>query len=678
MNLLECQSANVRRKRRILVRRLFGVMARRFLEECFFIADLLSCHQPSQLLQQHSIQLVIHNCNPKSRHYSAVGDFDTDMPSDANPGPPTTMGHANRHVQSFLSLKEEDSSSSSSNSIQIIDDGKLLTAERILKNDGITLSRPILVRDTPESIGMKVLKVPKRQVTVADIAGIIGESYPIHVIDVEHQEELEGWTLGDLVDYFEDENRRHFQHPTGSNKTEAAPRPEKRRRKAAVKALQKTSMRRPRVLNQISLEFSKTSLRSQIQSPQFVRDIDWIDNAWPRRPSEKEAEVFPDVQYYCLTSAGGSYTDFHIDFGGTSVWYHVLSGEKCFRLIAPTTENLARYEEWLCRPDQATSFLPDLIENKNDIIRISLQASQTLVIPTAWIHAVYTPIDSVVIGGNFLHGMEMKKQLDVHGIESRTKVQEKFRFPFFLPLHFYAGGMYLEKLRRGQVCRQEVEGFQNFVDALDTWWKVHNGPPQFQSGPTIVGAANEAANKNSCLTVEELLAELRKEHSRVSEQGISPNKDYTPAHSPAKPKLKLKLKSLESNLPKEELLKKSVPERTKSHTSEPKLRLKLKGDRVSKSSSGGNDDSNFRIVVSSAAVKASSTSMPRPKPKKGREDTEWVDNGIAVDDDWMPRMKSKQKKSESSGRARPQGGPIKAKASPKSTSARQRLLKRFR
>ena len=24
------------------------------------------------------------------------------------------------------------------------------------------------------------------------------------------------------------------------------------------------------------------------------------------------------VQYYCLTSAAGSWTDFHVDFGGTS------------------------------------------------------------------------------------------------------------------------------------------------------------------------------------------------------------------------------------------------------------------------------------------------------------------------------------------------------------------------
>ena len=29
-------------------------------------------------------------------------------------------------------------------------------------------------------------------------------------------------------------------------------------------------------------------------------------------------------------SVGGCYTDFHIDFGGTSVWYHILKGEKVY------------------------------------------------------------------------------------------------------------------------------------------------------------------------------------------------------------------------------------------------------------------------------------------------------------------------------------------------------------
>lgn len=34
------------------------------------------------------------------------------------------------------------------------------------------------------------------------------------------------------------------------------------------------------------------------------------------------------VQRYCLMSVQGCYTDFHIDFGGTSVWYHILRGCK--------------------------------------------------------------------------------------------------------------------------------------------------------------------------------------------------------------------------------------------------------------------------------------------------------------------------------------------------------------
>ena len=35
---------------------------------------------------------------------------------------------------------------------------------------------------------------------------------------------------------------------------------------------------------------------------------------------------------YCLMSVGGCYTDFHIDMGGTSVWYHILHGRKVLSL----------------------------------------------------------------------------------------------------------------------------------------------------------------------------------------------------------------------------------------------------------------------------------------------------------------------------------------------------------
>ena len=38
--------------------------------------------------------------------------------------------------------------------------------------------------------------------------------------------------------------------------------------------------------------------------------------------------VMPCCHRYCLMSVGGCYTDFRIDFGGTSVWYHILKGGK--------------------------------------------------------------------------------------------------------------------------------------------------------------------------------------------------------------------------------------------------------------------------------------------------------------------------------------------------------------
>jgi hypothetical protein len=51
----------------------------------------------------------------------------------------------------------------------------------------------------------------------------------------------------------------------------------------------------------------------------------------------------PNVRLYCLTSSSGSYTDFHVDFGGTSVWYHIFKGEKIFFLLPLTTKKKFLY-----------------------------------------------------------------------------------------------------------------------------------------------------------------------------------------------------------------------------------------------------------------------------------------------------------------------------------------------
>lgn len=284
------------------------------------------------------------------------------------------------------------------------------------------MNNPILIKDSPESLGMLIPKL-----SIRDIAECIGFEYPVNIMDVHTQEEIPNWNLGDLVNYFECTKRKEklAKYYSSDNQMEFD-----------ISTL-------PRVLNQISLEFSKTPLRHKVQSPQFVRDIDWIENAWPSDRKLHHNE-YPRVQYYCLTSTAGCFTDFHIDFGGTSVWYHVISGLKVFLLIPPTRRNLASYEEWLCDPNQSNVFFGDLCP-KEECFKIELLPGNTMFIPTGWIHAVYTPKDSIVIGGNLLHSFDIPGQLDIYCIETRTHVPKKFRFPNFLQMMFYAGAHLLRR-----------------------------------------------------------------------------------------------------------------------------------------------------------------------------------------------------------------------------------------
>lgn len=55
-----------------------------------------------------------------------------------------------------------------------------------------------------------------------------------------------------------------------------------------------------------------------------------------------------------------------------------------------------------------------------------------------WIHAVYTPEDSLVFGGNFLHCFAMLRQLQADSIERRTRVAQQYRFPHFQRIHWYS------------------------------------------------------------------------------------------------------------------------------------------------------------------------------------------------------------------------------------------------
>ena len=309
--------------------------------------------------------------------------------------------------------------------------GRLLSRTR---GQGLTLpslykkgfTTPILI-ENKEGLEMEV--PPEDTLTIDGVMNRIGAGYVIDVIDVCRQVSVK-MPMGDFVRYMAQD---------------------KQNRKA--------------VYNCISLEVSKTPLGSIIKAPAIVNRLSWVDRCWPR-----DSEIKPAVSKYCLMSMENSFTDFHIDFGGTSVWYHVLKGEKLFYFIEPTSKNLKSYEHWMMLKNQSELFFGDMVD---ECYQITLLPGQTMLIPTGWIHAVLTPSDSIVFGGNFLHSLNISLQLQIREMEMRIKTPDKFQFPFFELTHWYASPSILkmleDKLAEKIPPKHMVEGVRALVDVLRIW-----------------------------------------------------------------------------------------------------------------------------------------------------------------------------------------------------------------
>lgn len=270
--------------------------------------------------------------------------------------------------------------------------------------------KPILVIK-PD--GLRLTVPQSNKFAVRDVRNAVGHQRIIDVMDVKTQKNIE-MSMKDWCKYYESKNR-------------------------------------DRLLNVISLEFSHTKLDEMIDSPMIVKLLDWVDLVWPKFLKEAQTEStnsidkmkYPKVQKYCLMSVKGSYTDFHIDFGGTSVWYHILKGKKIFWMVPPTELNLQTFEEWTLSGMQQDVFFGDTVE---ECFRVELQAGNTFFIPSGWIHAVYTLEDSLVFGGNFLHSFGIENQLKVSKIEDATKVPIKFRYPFYTEILWYVVQHYVHCL----------------------------------------------------------------------------------------------------------------------------------------------------------------------------------------------------------------------------------------
>ncbi|KAJ5150921.1 JmjC domain-containing histone demethylation protein 1 [Penicillium canariense] len=239
--------------------------------------------------------------------------------------------------------------------------------------------------------------------TVRAVAELYGPEERVEVIDVKSQQgEDKRWDMQKWADYYE------------SNEPNKP------------------------VRNVISLEVSQSRLGRLIKRPKVVRDLDLQDAVWP--DELKAIGEYPKVQFYCLMSVADCYTDFHIDFGGSSVYYHILKGKKTFFFIPPKDKHLKKYEEWCNSPAQDSIFLGN---QTKECYRVDLSEGDTMLIPSGWIHAVWTPENSLVIGGNFLTRLNYGMQIKVLNIEKDTKVPKKFRYPFFQKIQWYTALRYL-------------------------------------------------------------------------------------------------------------------------------------------------------------------------------------------------------------------------------------------
>ncbi|KAM4732735.1 LOW QUALITY PROTEIN: lysine-specific demethylase 2A [Anableps anableps] len=284
-------------------------------------------------------------------------------------------------------------------------EGKDFTYEYIQREG---LRDPIIFKTT-DGLG---IQMPDPDFSVSDVKLFVGSRRIVDVMDVNTQKGIEM----SMAQW-----RRYYETPPSE---------------------------REKLYNVISLEFSHTRLENLVKRPASVDLIDWVDNMWPRHLKERQRDStnaiidmhYPKVQKYCLMSVQGCFTDFHIDFGGTSVWYHILRGAKVFWLIPPTLQNLEMYENWVLSGKQGDIFLGDKCY---DCQRIELQQGNTFIIPSGWIHAVYTPEDTLVFGGNFLHSFNIPMQLNIYNIEDRTRVPAKFRYPFYYEMCWYVMERYL-------------------------------------------------------------------------------------------------------------------------------------------------------------------------------------------------------------------------------------------
>lgn len=288
-------------------------------------------------------------------------------------------------------------------------------------------TEPILV---PKKDGLG-LAVPAPTFYVSDVENYVGPERSVDVTDVTKQKDCK-MKLKEFVDYYYSTNRK-------------------------------------RVLNVTNLEFSDTRMSSFVEPPDIVKKLSWVENYWP----DDALLAKPKVTKYCLICVKDSYTDFHIDSGGASAWYHVLKGEKIFYLIRPASANISLYECWRSASNHSEMFFADQVDK---CYKCTVKQGQTLFIPSGWIYATLTPVDCLAFAGHFLHSLSVEMQMRAYEVERRLKLGSLTQFPNFETACWYMGKHLLEAFKGSHKSGKQlpphlVQGAKILNGAFRSWTK---------------------------------------------------------------------------------------------------------------------------------------------------------------------------------------------------------------
>ncbi|XP_037107104.1 lysine-specific demethylase phf2 isoform X2 [Syngnathus acus] len=352
--------------------------------------------------------------------------------------------------------------------------GTQLTMDYLEENG---FEEPILV---PKKDGLG-MTMPPPTFYISDVENYVGPDVAVDVVDVTKQTDSK-MKLKEFVDYYYSTNRK-------------------------------------KVLNIINLEFSDSRMSNIVEGPQIVHNLSWVENYWPADALLGK----PKVTKYCLICVKDSYTDFHIECGGASVWYHVLRGEKIFFLIKPTSANLSLYERWRSSSIRSEMFFADQVDK---CYKCCLKQGQTLFIPSGWINAILTPVDCLAFSGHFVHNLSVEMQMRANEIEKRLKVKTLTPFPNFETACWYVGRHLLERFKglhkaNGQPAPYLIHGAKIINGAFRAWTKKQ----------ALLEHEDELPEN---MKPSQLIKDLARE-IRLSENATKAVKSELPSESPPSP-----------------------------------------------------------------------------------------------------------------------------------------------